>query len=68
MRVPSNTYHYVGPLNARRPSAPRLTQSGNQLQCDFQTSFASTTGFESTTILASAVARGMRQHGHFGLA
>ncbi len=30
MNVAMNTYHYVGPLNARRLLLPRLTQSGRQ--------------------------------------
>ena len=30
MRAVCNTYHYVGPLNARRLLLPRLTQSGKQ--------------------------------------
>ncbi len=54
MNAVSTTYHYVGPWNARRLLIPRPT--------DWLDDFA------STTILASAVARGMRQHGHFGLA
>jgi len=32
MKAAVNTYHDVGPLNARRLLLPRLTQSGKQLQ------------------------------------
>ena len=32
MNAALNTYHYVGPLNARRLLLARLTQSGKRLQ------------------------------------
>jgi hypothetical protein len=51
------TYHYSGPRNARRLWAT----------CAY-TMFSGMTGFANTTIFAGADARGMRQHGHFGLA
>jgi hypothetical protein len=47
-----NTYHCIGPLNARRPLVPRPNPGWEATAVrDFQTIFSC-----------------MRQHGHFGLA
>jgi hypothetical protein len=69
MNLLRNTYHYYGPLNARRQLATRpnpgwQASAGSGLT----TGFASTVLPGSTTNFASGDARGMRQHGHFGLA
>ena len=52
-----NTYHYSGPPNARCPLATRA-----------YTRLSDTTRFANTTNFCEQLARGMRQHGHFGLA
>ena len=52
MIAAGNTYHCVGPLNARRLLTCAVTLSGRQPQRDLQTNFASTTIFASKALAA----------------
>jgi hypothetical protein len=58
-----NTYHYVGPLNARRQLVPRPN-----FVWKATAEITSRLSLRALLSLRAQSARCMRQHGHFGLA
>jgi hypothetical protein len=63
MKAAGNTYHNVGPLNARRLFVPR-----SNFVWKATAEITSRLSLRALLSLRAHSARCMRQHGHFGLA